>query len=112
MPPLVENMMAGLATTHARSAFIRATEFCEPRDAEIAAWECERLVAGPCGLSPLPDMISFAAAGLPVPAGDAVADDVLAFILTRWWHHKFPGRKPPLWATELRAPKTETEKER
>jgi len=92
MLPLIHNMLAGIETPQGRAAFVRATEFCEPREAESAAWEFDRLMGGPLAL---PSLLALASEG--VPNSSPVVGELLAFILTRWWHHRFPNRKPPIW---------------
>lgn len=86
-PPIIENMLAGLEAYAAR-AFLRATEFAEPRAAEQFAWEVEGLTEGRLSL---PWLIERAG------GQGAVAADLLTFMLDRHWHYRFGNRKPPQW---------------
>lgn len=86
-PPIIENMLAGLEGCP-RAAFLRATEFAEPKEAEQFAWEVDRLLNG---RMPIGWMVQ------RTEASERVCADVLAFILDRHWHYRFGNRKPPLW---------------
>jgi hypothetical protein len=93
-PPIIENILAGIETAEGKRAFLRATEFAAPADAERFAWDIDFLMNGPV---PLKWAFEIAGQGYPVPVGHDVVSECVAFTLDRWWHHKFGNRKPPQW---------------
>jgi hypothetical protein len=82
IPPIIENMLSGIETPAGRAAFLRATDFADPRTAERHAWQVDQLAYGTPSRQPIPE---------PVAA-------VFAFILDRHWALAFGNRKPPAWS--------------
>lgn len=94
---LERNMLAGIETDAARTAFMWALEFSDPYQAERFAWEVDQLVGF---LAPH----LLLAAGLHA-APEAVLDDVTHFILQRHANYRFGGNKRLPWTGKATAAK-------